>query len=432
MTEIMEGNRKMTESIASVDKERLYLFAPAAAILMRVTFATIVSAERLQSAIQRAGARQAVLGCRVEQRLNGEAFFVPCVSPLVTVREAAAEETPEALMRREMRTPFALEQGEWMRHHCWQADGRTVWLLSFHHMAGDGTALLFFIRDVQSALRDAGLVWQRQPFCLCAPGSLDGELSAPMWWGLRGLNRQWEKAKRCFTPEDRVRMTDTYWAGRSLSMAQTVAEPRQLERMLAACRLHHTTLTAAWLAAVLFATGEPMDAGIAVSIRPGGLDGMANWATGVSVRCAPGRAAFWEVAQDIRRRMLRKTEDPARLNFLLHFLRALSPTLIDAAYFAAFDGFQNKAAGRLSRMFGYDGHPKSCSVTNLMRAPLAEDDLESLAFYPPMVPNARRLFGMVTAGGRLCVTLQTLGDGADARTLLDTVMSRMAQACEKG
>ena len=421
----------MTDTKTAVDKERLYLFAPAAAILLLVTFQRAVPPERLQSAIRRAAARQAVLGSRVQQQPDGSAFFTPCNPPLLSVQLPGTEETPEALMRREMQTPFAVERGEWMRHYCWQPEGgRTVWLLSCHHMAGDGIAMLYFLRDVQKALFNPSLCWQREPFYLCVPGELQGALPVPMRWGMAALNRQWKKTGHGFTPEDREKLLPAYWAKRNLSMAQKMVEPEQLTQWLAACRLHHTTLTAAWLAAVLLVTGEAMDAGIAVSIRPAGLESMANWATGISIRCTPDHRAFWETARDIRRRMLRKSENPAKRKFLLHFLHALSPTLIDAAYFAAFDGFNNKAAGRLCRMFGYDGHPKSCSVTNLLRAPLADGAIETIAFYPPMVPNAKRLFGLVTAGDRLCATLQILGDEADAPQLLNAVITRMVQACE--
>jgi len=425
--EVKGEDGRMTDSLHAIEKERIYLFAPAAMIFMKVTFQGIIPADALQSAVGRAAAGQVALCSLVEQRPDGSAFFVPCDPPVPRVLPAAPGETPEAVMRREMRTPFAVERGEWMRHFLAEEDGKSVWLLCCHHMAGDGIALLYFIRDVEAALADGGRTREREPLALCSPG---GALPLPIRMGVRALNRQWGKTGRTFGPEDRARMTDAYWASRSLGMAHAVVDAQRLEKLLKACRAQRVTLTAAWLTAVWFLEKGTMDAGIAVSIRPEGLEAMANWATGISVRCAWNGVEFWHAARKIHRRMRRKTGDIRKRDFLLRFLRALSPTLIDASYFAAFDGLENGAARRISAMFGYDGHPKSCSVTNLLRAPLGNGAVERIAFYPPMVPNARLLFGMVTVRGNLEITLQSFAGEKETKALLDAALSRLFQACE--
>ena len=412
-----------------ITKERIYLFSPAACILMQVTFRQTVSVDALQSAIGRAAARQATLCSRAQLRADGSAFFVPCEPAPPHLCRIEPMETPETVIRREMRTPFAIEQGEWMRHSIAETDGKTVWFLACHHMAGDGRSLLYFIEDVAAALREPALTWDRQAFFALAAQDEKGSLSAPMRWGLRVLNRQWEKTKRVFSPEDRARITEAYWADRFLCMAHATVGKRQLENLLQACRRHRVTLTSAWLAAVLLSTTGVMDAGIAVDIRPDGFTGMANLATGIGVRCAR-RGELWSAAQTIHRRMRQMLADGGKRDFLLHFLRALSPTLIDAAYFAAYDGLESGAARRVSVMFGYDGHPKSCSVTNLLRAPLRGDTVERIAFYPPMVPNAKRLFGMVTTGGTLEITLQSFAGEPEPKALLDAVTERLYRACE--
>lgn len=408
-----------------ISKERLYLYAPAAYILMKVVFQQPVSPEALRAAIAKATERQATLCSRVVQDWDGTAYFVPCEPIPVCVTELKSEETLRAVMQREIRTPFDIEHGEWMRHYFTEEKGCSVWFFACHHMAGDGLSVLFFIRDVQAAAADPLLQWERQPFRLCRPGSLGGKLPAPMRWGIHAMNWQWGKDGKTFGPEDRERMAGTYWRGRVLSMEHATVEKAWVERVLTACRAHNVTLTAAWVAAVLMTDVDSADVGIAVSARPMDFDGMANWATGISIRCTPKSEDFWKTAQDIRHFVLKKQGDVNQRNFLLNFLGELSPTLIDASYFSAFDGLKSKAVGRVTNMFGYGGRPKGCSVTNLLCAPFEADFIERIEFYPPMVPNARRLFGLVTVGGKLEITLQSFEPEEETSRVLNAALNQM-------
>ena len=56
--------------------------------------------------------------------------------------------------------------------------------------------------------------------------------------------------------------------------------------------------------------------------------------------------------------------------FLLRFMGELRPSLVDAAYFSGYAGYENKAAGMVRDMFGYHGNPKGISVTNLGKLPI--------------------------------------------------------------
>lgn len=418
----------MQNSTQPVAKERLYLHAPAACILMQVTFAAPVAAQALAAAIDRAAARQAVLCSRVKQLPDGAAVFEPCAPVSARVQLALPGESLCTAMHEEMRTPFDVEHGAWMRHRLWQQQTGSVWLLAAHHMAGDGLSMLYFIRDVQCALDDPSLQWQQEPFCLCTPAAMRGRLPLPLRTGVRVLNRAWARGKKVFTPIDRARVTQAYWGDRVLAMECETVEPAALVRMLAACRQHNVTLTAAFLAAAVRTIGGTVDAGLAVNIRPDGLEGLANWATGISVQYAAQGKDFWQAAQEIFALMQQKLQNENKRNFLLQFLQALSPTLIDAAYYSAFDGLPDKTARTMSSMFGYSGNPKGCSVTNLMRAPFAGKGIRALAFYPPMVPNAKLLFGLVTLDGSLAVTLESFAEPAQARRLLKGILAQLDAA----
>ena len=60
-------------------------------------------------------------------------------------------------------------------------------------------------------------------------------------------------------------------------------------------------------------------------------------------------------------------------------------------------------------MFGYNQNPKSISVTNLGKLPISAVYghylISDFIFLPPLVPNAKRLFGVVTLEDQMYITI---------------------------
>jgi hypothetical protein len=132
---------------------------------------------------------------------------------------------------------------------------------------------------------------------------------------------------------------------------------------------------------------------------------------------------FWVNAAKVHERMLEKINHPGKKFFLLNFMNAVSPTLIDAAYYSAFDEFSDPTAASASRMFGYQGNGKGISLTNLTRAPIPDlygaIRLARIVFVPPLVPNAKRILGIVTIGGHMTVTMQYCIDYDENRVIFE-------------
>lgn len=412
--------------MALIQKERLYYMAPAANIVMRVELQKDVGADALADAITRASRRHATLSSRAVTDASGQATLVPhtpapaSVSPL-----GGADELSRALIE-EAQAPLEPESGLWMRHRYGVIDGAPIWLMSMHHVAGDGISLLYFIRDTLAALDDPGLSWQTEDFRLCDPHALGGRPPLPLRLLVGSIARAWDKERRVFTPDDRRRVTEEYWSGRKLCMLSRALDGDALNKALEACRSHGVTLTAAVCAAMLIADGEAKNVALAASIRPSGYEGMANWATGITVSGSPA-TPFWELASSLKRGMDDKLNNDAKRNYLLKFLDLVPPTLMDASYFSAFDRLESKPAASMSRLLGFSGEPKGISMTNLLRAPVG-DGVMSIRFYPPLVPNVRRLIGMATVGDRLEITLQASDTPEECERYIDRLMSVISEA----
>jgi NRPS condensation-like uncharacterized protein len=153
---------------------------------------------------------------------------------------------------------------------------------------------------------------------------------------------------------------------------------------------------------------------------------MGNYATGISIVCAyDEKKDFWQNAVSVQRHVYRKINSNKSKYFLLRFLDGLEPTLIDATYFAAFDGYKNDTASRFQRMFGFGEAPKDLSITNLTRLPIKEAYgkylIDDLVFSAPLAANAKRMIGIATLGGKMKLAMRVLknGEAAADRALLD-------------
>lgn len=398
-----------------IRKERIYLHCPAVNIVMAVDIEGEIAPEEFKRALAMAVDRHELLGCRVATDEDGRAFFEtgsprPVSLDTCPDREGAVYE----ILERERRSAYDVENGEWMRCALLTRKGGATWVLSAHHLVGDGTALLFFIRDVLACYQLPDVSRERLPVSLFTADKAPKAAKLPFKTKLLAsvVNASWKRGKRVFSRAEYTDMQTRFWEARGETACEKAClEGAELEGILEACRRHGVTLTGLLIAALQSASGQA-DCGLAVSVRPPEMEGMGNWATGITVTHAPDTSCdLWQNAAPAQLNMKEKLDDPAKKFFLLRFMDAVSPTLTDAAYYAAYAGYASEIAQKAAAMFGYGADAKALSLTNLTRAPIPIEyggaRIREIAFWPPFVPNALRLVGAVTVGDRLVLTMQT-------------------------
>ena len=391
-----------------ITRERPHLFAPGINITAAAVIAGDITSQALESAIFNALRNNEILCCRIRLDENGDAYYQPAREPVFNIRE-----TPDRwsdIFHEQQRIPFDLENGELIRFFI-RKMGDTWDLMVFaHHLAGDGLSLAYFIADVMDALAGRPLKFKQLQLFSQTSLPSGSQLNPRLQILVNGLNERWRTTGRTFSFDDYRRLFSRYWAGRETAVYFEEIRGKELIALARAARQNGLTLNSVLLTALLRAAGETTDVGLSASIRPPEFRGMGNYATGISVQYRYDESAdFWSNTRAVQQQIYSKLENPAEKYYLLQFVGALAPTLIDATYFAAFDGFDNKSAITLRNVFGYDGKPVGISMTNLTRLDIqqqfGEIRLETLFFIPPLAPNARRVFGISTLGDRMSIAL---------------------------
>lgn len=167
--------------------------------------------------------------------------------------------------------------------------------------------------------------------------------------------------------------------------------------------------------ALIRASGELSDVGMAVNVREDGFIGMGNYATGISVKYQYNeKKNFIENAETVQKMIYDKLNNASKKYFLLQFMRSIEPTLIDAIYFNACCDYNNKTAEIFSKMFGYKGNPKGISITNLTKLPIETKygsyEITDFVFVPPLVLNAKIIIGIATIGRKMVLSLHLNND----------------------
>lgn len=398
-------------TIYRIQKERTHIFSPSINIAMLGTIAGAVTDAALREAITRAVGKHEILSCKITLDEQGQAYYERIEQPIVRIEPFAGDWI--AVVQEQETVAFDWANGELIRFYVKRQQDSFQLLIVAHHLAGDGLAVSYLLDDVVQALNGHDLIEQPLRLYDPTPNLAKSKLSLGMRFMLRGLNRKWQKTGQLFTYADYQEMFQRYWKNRKTEILCEELDEAQLSALKQRAKQQGITLnsllTASFAQAAQTAQA-PSDIGLAASIRPPAYRGMGNYATGISIRYRYTDAKdFAANAQVIHKLIYAKLENPKKKFFLLQFMNEVAPTLIDAAYFAAYGGYANKTAQTVRNLFGYGGKPKSISITNLTTLDLNQQNgkysLTAVQFVPPLVPNARRIIGICTYRNRMSISL---------------------------
>lgn len=391
--------------------ERIDLFAPNTHIAMSVLVKGCISQEALIEAIKITCNRNEMLCSKIVIEDSGKAFYERISSPnqSVILYEHRKEHDWVSIIKEQESIPFDIFHGEMMRFFILNEEEHFRLLLIGHHLVGDGIAFTYIIEDIMLAL-SGKIELIMKPIELFTSKTLPKkyQLSLLLRLMIRFYNKKWKKSGRIFNQEDYDVIYKHYWDTRSTDIYLYNVSEDDYRIMREKAKEYKVSINTMLVTAMLKAFQEKASVGMAVSIRPQGFKGIANYASGLSIDYGYNKhATFRENASKIHQ-LIRKKLKEERKYFLLEFLEALEPTLIDATYFAAFADYKNKLALKACKMFGYCGRPKEISITNLTKVEIpmeyGEVCIEDFWFIPPLVSNAKRLFGVATLGNQMNIT----------------------------
>lgn len=273
--------------------------------------------------------------------------------------------------------------------------------------------------DIMAALSGAHV--SQRPIALCKPDKLSGSLPISVQLNTRMMNLRWQFAKRAFDFRDLKRLSDMYPVRDAILLRRSVN-----------CVGPTVPDVCALSAAALMSVPGGADYGVVV-VHGGDVARMGDYSSELVI----GRK--YDDARDVdanaaalREELDLLCADPGTLNYNAKYLHALAPTLIDAAYFAAYDEYGDPIARRLSQMRGLSGrarrvelHSPSCALLNSDFDGYRVDDCTLI---PPLSPGARRSVGVARLGNRVTLTLRASGSENQQaeRDALDAVAAAIA------
>ena len=429
-----------------IETERQDLFDVSIVIAMRFHINGNVSEEGLRDAFDKAVRSHEILGTKVIIDETGNAYYEKpengCLCNQPDLNDISLKDSWtnnriyfedndwQSIIRREEKKRFKIEEGEFIRGFVYESKaGGAGILFLMHHLGGDGKSLVYFIESFMNYLADYASGLSEDTESVCAYGNVlemrtvpAGDLSykalkdriGPLALIPKIYNRKWQKEKsrrvERFTFKDLDKAYKNYWNNRESYIREYVISPEMTSKILAKCREWGIGLTAYITTAFLRRMGRKLDIGYAVDAREDGNRSMGNQATGISVKYAYNfDKSFRKNAEKVQELMNTKLEDDGARNFILPFMAAFDPTLVDAINLEHAGAFNSKTSGSLAKMLGYGRKTKDLSITNLTRLDIPDTygtlKIEYFSFIPPVVSYGRNIVGLSTLGNCTVMTI---------------------------
>lgn len=334
----------------------------------------------------------------------------------------------EQLIQQQQKIRFRLEDGEFLRCFVYEPrNGKRDFVFLMHHLGGDGKSLCYFIETFLNCLCGSGKTPGYQPVKLLTSANLPKDSALPFAAKLlaKHYNKQWQKEqgkqqkqaqakKQRFSFEDMQTAYEHFWQNRRTTISVQYTDAAALQQELDECKRHGIGYTSYTIAKLLKDESGKKSVGLAVDARPDGNRTMSNQATGISVDYAyDSRKTLIENAACIDKLMKAKLAKPMLKYFILQFMAAFEPPLVDAVNLEFAGCFHSKTSAKLARLLGYGTNTKDFSITNLTKLDISTEysgscaslKIEDFVFVPPVVSYGKNIIGMVTANGRLCTAL---------------------------
>ena len=427
-----------------IETERQDLFDVSIVIAMRFHISGNVTESAIRIAFENAVRSHEILSTKVVIDAEGKAYYEKpekenSANKLADSDSASSSNKLffevndwQSIIHREEKKRFKIEEGEFIRGFVYESgsdesgEGASI-LFMMHHLGGDGKSLVYFIETFMKCLAEEGTKDVLEMRTIPAGDISDKALKdrvGPLALVPKIYNKKWLKemdskeeagknVKRVFTFSDLDEAYDEYWKDRESEIKEYVIAPETMTNVLEKCKEWKIGFTAYFTTAFLRRMARKLDIGYAVDAREDGNKSMGNQATGISIKYAYNYdKTFRKNAEKVQSLMSNKLEDDGARNFILPFMAAFEPTLVDAINLEHAGAFRSKTSKSLANMLGYGKKTKDLSITNLTRLDIPDTygslKLDYFSFIPPVVSYGRNIIGLSTLGDCTVLTIHRI------------------------
>lgn len=313
------------------------------------------------------------------------------------------------LVRENERLPFAIDRGELVRTFVIPSEADTRILIMAHHLAGDGKSILYFIKDIMTALEQMPLTYK--PLSLLHRASLpETGLSVSARLYARYCKHNWKP--RFFTWQDYSDLHHKYWDTFSSDIEYKTLSAAETAQMIEKAKQIGCSVNSYLVAMFLQKYQKKCEVGIPVSIREDKNESMSNLVSGIRIRYQfDARKTFAENARQVHKK-IKKALQQKRL-FVLQFLASLPPTLLDAVLLTTYGCYSDRLAERTAKVMSYTGTKKrDLGVTNLAVPDIpvlyGKHQIKNIIFVPPAVSYAHNIIGIITVQGQMTISFHRM------------------------
>ena len=427
-----------------IETERQDLFDVSIVIAMRFHISGNVTESAIRMAFENAVRSHEILSTKVVIDAEGKAYYEKpekenSANKLADSDSASSSNKLffevndwQSIIHREEKKRFKIEEGEFIRGFVYESgsdesgEGASI-LFMMHHLGGDGKSLVYFIETFMKCLAEEGTKDVLEMRTIPAGDISDKALKdrvGPLALVPKIYNKKWLKemdskeeagknVKRVFTFSDLDEAYDEYWKDRESEIKEYVIAPETMTNVLEKCKEWKIGFTAYFTTAFLRRMARKLDIGYAVDAREDGNKSMGNQATGISIKYAYNYdKSFRKNAEKVQSLMSNKLEDDGARNFILPFMAAFEPTLVDAINLEHAGAFRSKTSKSLANMLGYGKKTKDLSITNLTKLDIPDTygslKLDYFSFIPPVVSYGRNIIGLSTLGDCTVLTIHRI------------------------
>ena len=427
-----------------IETERQDLFDVSIVIAMRFHISGNVTESAIRMAFENAVRSHEILSTKVVIDAEGKAYYEKPEKENSANKLADSDSASSSnkiffevndwqrIIHREEKKRFKIEEGEFIRGFVYESgsdesgEGASI-LFMMHHLGGDGKSLVYFIETFMKCLAEEGTKDVLEMRTSPAGDNSDKALKdrvGPLALVPKIYNKKWLKemdskeeagknAKRVFTFSDLDEAYDEYWRDRESEIKEYVIAPETMTKVLEKCKEWKIGFTAYFTTAFLRRMARKLDIGYAVDAREDGNKSMGNQATGISIKYAYNYdKSFRKNAEKVQSLMSNKLEDDGARNFILPFMAAFEPTLVDAINLEHAGAFRSKTSKSLANMLGYGKKTKDLSITNLTKLDIPDTygslKLDYFSFIPPVVSYGRNIIGLSTLGDCTVLTIHRI------------------------
>jgi len=436
-------------------RERAHSKVPQSNISMIATILGNVSIEILEQVIKKMQLRHPILNAHVE--LEGKKAYVVAKKvieiPVIVIERTSDEQWSEEIILQH-KIPFRMEEGPLIRFILLHSAEISDLIIFCQHTICDGMSLLYLARDIATYLGDPTKeVELLPPAPLINKDSVPSDIRPSLAMRTLGktINKKWEKNEVLFSYDEFYALHNVYWDKYTYKAHLYELSREDTNAFILACRKNGVTVNSALIAAFAMAQNQlNPDApkylkkfASAVNLRnllknPVG-EQFGFFAGGLELKFEySAKDSFWEAAKKIYQKA---SPTEAQKKVLVATLNAfsLSPTFIEAQFFAAFGRLIPPTSNCYDKMQAFLSDEKNLAnkmikkrlstgfgmaqiMTNLGKTNFREKYgdliLKNLILMPSCSPYTELVLGVVTHGGTLSITLNHMEESISSEKIL--------------